>query len=174
MSLAFITSLRCFNGYISAISAILAQKSKHADSDHQQTVAYASRVLTETEKRYSQTEKEALAIVWAVEHFHLFLFRSEFTLVTDHKPLEIIYGKRTAKTSARIERWVIRLQPHSFKIVYKAGSSSPADYLSRHLTVESCRKQEKMTGEYINFVAQNSVPKAMTLPLAEILDGHEL
>ena len=145
------------------ISAILAQQPKHEDGDHQQTIAYASRALTETEKRYSQTEKEALAIVWAVEHFHLFLFGSEFTLVTDHKPLEIIYGKRTAKTSARIERWVLRLQPYSFKIVYKSGGSNPADYLSRHPTEESCRNQEKMTEQYINFVAQNSVPKAMTL-----------
>ena len=151
------------------ISAILSQKSLHGNSDHQQTIAYANRALTETEKRYSQTEKEALAIVWAVEHFHLFLFGSEFTLVTDHKPLEIIYGKRTAKTSARIERWVLRLQPYSFRIVYQAGSNNPADYLSRHPTAESCRKQEKMTEQYINFVAQHSVPKAMTL--AEIIDA---
>ena len=151
------------------ISAILSQKSLHGNSDHQQTIAYASRALTETEKRYSQTEKEALAIVWAVEHFHLFLFGSEFTLVTDHKPLEIIYGKRTTKTSARIERWVLRLQPYSFRIVYQAGSNNPADYLSRHPTAESCRKQEKMTEQYINFVAQHSVPKAMTL--AEIIDA---
>ena len=89
--------------------------------------------------------------------------------MTDHKPLEIIYGKRTAKTSARIERWVLRLQPYSSRIVYQAGSNNPADYLSRHPTAESCRKQEKMTEQYINFVAQHSVPKAMTL--AEIIDA---
>lgn len=145
------------------ISAILSQKPRNSDINSQQIVAYASRALTDTEKRYSQTEKEALAIIWAVEHFHLFLFGSEFTLVTDHKPLEIIYGQRTAKTSARIERWVLRLQPYSFKIIYKAGITNPADYLSRHPTNESRKKQEKMTEQYINFVTQNSVPKAMTL-----------
>jgi len=151
------------------VSAILSQKPKNSDTNNQQIIAYASRALTDTEKRYSQTEKEALAIVWAVEHFHLFLFGSEFTLVTDHKPLEIIYGQRTAKTSARIERWVLRLQPYAFKIVYKSGVNNPADYLSRHPTNESKRKQEKMTEQYINFVTEHSVPKAMTLK--EILDA---
>ncbi len=79
------------------ISAILAQKPKHKDGDHQQIVDYTSHALTDTEKQYSQTEKKALAMVSAIQHFHLFLFGSEFTLVTDHKPLEIIYGKQTAK-----------------------------------------------------------------------------
>ena len=83
--------------------------------------------------------------------------------MTDHKPVEIIYGQRTAKTSARIERWVLRLQPYAFKIVYKSGTNNPADYLSRHPTNESKRKQEKMTEQYINFVTQNSIPKAMSL-----------
>ena len=91
------------------ISAIISQKAKKGDTNTQQIIAYASRALSDTEKRYSQTEKEALAIVWAVEHFHLFIYGSELTLVTDHKPLEIIYGQCTAKTSARIERWVLRL-----------------------------------------------------------------
>ena len=142
------------------LSAILSQNSK--DSEDTKVVAYASRSLTDVEQRYSQTEKEALAIVWSVEHFHLFVYGHEFTLVTDHKPLEIIYGSRTSKPSARIERWVLRLQPYSFKVVYKSGANNPADYLSRHPT-SVCSKQEKMTKEYINFIVRNSVPKAMTL-----------
>ena len=114
------------------------------------------------EKRYSQTEKEALAIIWGVEHFHLYLYGNEFTLVTDHKPLEVIYGSRNSKPSARIERWVLRLQPYSFKVVYKPGSNNPADYLSRHPTRTSL-KQQKLTEQYINYLTRNCVPKAMTL-----------
>ena len=142
------------------LSAILTQKAR--DSDDSKVVAYASRSLTDVEQRYSQTEKEALAIVWSVEHFHLFIYGHDFTLVTDHKPLEIIYGSRTSKPSARIERWVLRLQPYSFRVIYKSGADNPADYLSRHPTTTS-RKQEHMTEEYVNFVVHNSVPKAMTL-----------
>ncbi len=52
-------------------------------------------------------------------------------LITDHKPLEVIYGSATSKPSARIEGWVLRLQPYAFKIQYKQGSENPADYLSR-------------------------------------------
>ena len=114
------------------ISAILSPNHKAVT-----LTTNASQALTDTEKRYSQTEKEALAIVWADEHFHLFLFGSEFTLATDHKPLEIIYGQRTAKTSARIERWALCLQPYAFKIIYKSGANNPADYLSRHPAKES-------------------------------------
>ena len=73
-----------------SISAILSQKD--SGSDNSRVIAYASRALTPVEKRYSQTEKEALSIVWAVEHFHLYIYGSHFTLVTDHKPLEVIYG----------------------------------------------------------------------------------
>ena len=71
------------------ISAILSQKDN--GSDNSLVIAYASRALTPVEKRYSQTEKEALSIVWAVEHFHLYIYGSHFTLITDHKPLEVIW-----------------------------------------------------------------------------------
>ena len=149
------------------LSAILSQNTPGHD-DHK-VISYASRALTDPEKRYSQTEKEALAIVWSVEHFHLFLYGGQFNLITDHKPLEVIYGKRNAKASARIESWILRLQPYNFTIVYKSGAENPADYLSRHPTTKSIRKQEKMTEEYINFIVDSSIPKSMTL--AEVIEA---
>ena len=67
-------------------------------------VAFASRSLSDVECRYSQTEKEALAVVWACERFHLYLTGLQlFQLVTDCKDLEAIYGPRS-KPSARVER----------------------------------------------------------------------
>ena len=143
------------------ISAILTQKG--TDADTSQVVAYASRALTSVEQRYSQTEKEALGIVWGIEHFHLYIYGSHFTLITDHKPLEIIYGNVNSKPSARIERWVLRLQPYSFSVVYKPGKDNPADFLSRHPSSESISRQAVMADEYVSLVALSAVPKAMTI-----------
>ena len=72
------------------ISAILAQEGLGGNDCR--VVAYAGRTLSPFEKRYFQTEKEVLSIVWGVEHFHLFLYSKAFKLTTDHKPLEVIYG----------------------------------------------------------------------------------
>jgi hypothetical protein len=132
------------------LSGILSQRTHGLDDD--KIISYASRALTVVETRYSQTEKEALAIVWG----------NEFTLITDHKPLEVIYGSKSAKVSARIERWILRLQPYTFKVVYKPGATNPADYLSRH-PIQSNNKQQLLTEEYVNFIASNSIPKAMTI-----------
>ena len=73
------------------------------------------------------------------------------------------------KVFARIERWILRLQPYTFNIVYESGAENPDDYLSRHTTAKSVRTQERMTAEYINFIVDSSVPKAMTL--AEIINA---
>ena len=54
-------------------------------------ISYASRSLTDVERRYSQTEKEALALVWVCERFSMYLSGQSFELETDHKPLERIY-----------------------------------------------------------------------------------
>ena len=108
------------------IGAVLLQ----LHGDQWRAVSYASRNLSEVERRYAQTEKEALALVWACERFHIYVYGREFELETDHKPLECIFGK-TSKPSARIERWVLRLQCFNFKVVYRPGKTNIADALSR-------------------------------------------
>ena len=98
-------------------------------------VCYASRSLSSVERRYSQTEKEALALVWACERFYLYLYGLQtFDLVTDHEALKVIYS-RGSKPSARIERWVLRLQPYSYKVCCVASRDNIADALSRLTTL---------------------------------------
>ena len=64
------------------LGAVLVQE-KNGES---RAVCYASRSLSQVERRYSQTEKEALALVWACERFHLYLYGlPQFDLVTDHE-----------------------------------------------------------------------------------------
>ncbi|GBP14683.1 hypothetical protein EVAR_91828_1 [Eumeta japonica] len=51
--------------------------------DDPRIIAYGHKTLTDCERRYCQTEKEALALVWAVEHFHIFLYDSPSRLSKD-------------------------------------------------------------------------------------------
>ena len=135
------------------LGAILTQKGK--------VICYASRALTPTEQRYSQTDREMLAVVFGVEHFHLYLYGSPFSVITDHKPLlGLVFSSKPV--TARIERWRLRLMPYEFVLNYRPGRDdlNPADYISRHPHIQP---QRENAGEaYINYVAHNTVPKAMT------------
>jgi hypothetical protein len=75
----------------SGLGAILSQ----IDSDQQEKpVDFASRTLNSAEKKYSQIQKEATAIIFGVRRFHQYLYgrSSPFVLRTDHKPLLSIFG----------------------------------------------------------------------------------
>nr|XP_029715890.1 uncharacterized protein LOC115259456 [Aedes albopictus] len=80
--------------------------------------------------KYPPIEKEALAIVWAVERFRIYLIGITFELETDHRPLETVFT-RTSRPTLRIERWLLRLQAFTFNVVYRKGSANLADCLSR-------------------------------------------
>ena len=88
---------------------------------------------TPTEQKYTQIEKEALAVVFGSTKFHKMLYgKSDVTVETDHKPLEAIWKKPIHAAPMRIQRMLLRLQPYEFRIVHISGKSvGLADCLSR-------------------------------------------
>jgi hypothetical protein len=143
------------------LSAILSQKTP--GTEERKIVAYVSRSLTDVETRYSQTEKEALAIVWSIERLHLYLYGKRFTLFTDCKPVQLILNNPMSKPPARIERWNLRLQGYNFHVIHTKGSQNPSDFLSRHTTLKEQKCLATMAEDYINLLSLHAVPKAMTL-----------
>ncbi|XP_062714013.1 uncharacterized protein K02A2.6-like [Aedes albopictus] len=87
----------------------------------EKAVQYASRTLTPTEQGYSQIDKEALALVYAVTKFHRMILGRPFVLETDHQPLLRIFGSHKgipAHTSNRLQRWALTLLCYDFHIEY--------------------------------------------------------
>jgi hypothetical protein len=110
------------------LGAVLSQL---GEDGKERVLAYASRGLTPAERNYSVTELECLAIVWAVEKFDQYLTGSHFDLYTDHLALKWLFSESGSK-NRRVERWVLKLQPHDFTIKYRTGkANSNADALSR-------------------------------------------
>ena len=117
--------------YNEGLSAGLFQKTERG----WQPVHFISRTLTDTEKKYSQTEKDALCVKWAKERFSIYLLGApRFTIVTAHKPLLTLFNKATANIPPRIEKWVMAMQDVDFEMKYEPGKDEkdPLDFLSRH------------------------------------------
>lgn len=99
-------------------------------------VAYASRLLSESERNFTTTEKECLALVWAVRKFRPYLEGYKFEAVTDHIALKWLM--RLHEPGGRLARWIMDLQQFDFEIRYRKGSlNRVADALSRQ-PVENC------------------------------------
>ena len=111
------------------LGAVLLQQSQNT----WKPVAYASRSLTETERRYSQIEKKALAATWASEKFVDYILGRHYELETDHKPLVPLLGnKRLDALPPRILRFRLRLDKFDYTIHHVPGKELySADTLSR-------------------------------------------
>lgn len=146
------------------LGAVLTQVEPNQE-DNKEIVAFASRALSDVEKRYSHTEKEGLACVWGCERFHLYLFSRQFTLITDNKPIELILRNPNSKPPARIQRWNLRLSQYNFTIKHRSGHTNIADYLSRQPpngpTIQS--ENEHTAEEYINFLSKLAIPNGLTM-----------
>ncbi|GAN11692.1 endonuclease and reverse transcriptase activity [Mucor ambiguus] len=114
--------LHC-DGSNTGIGACLVQNSR--------PIAFASKTLSSAEQNYSTTEKECLAIVWALQHFHPYIYGATLNIYTDHIALKSILGTRLPR--GRIARWIVALQEyHPYTIIHKKGIlNTDADALSR-------------------------------------------
>ena len=96
-------------------------------------VAYASRALNKAEKNYSITELETLAVVWAISHFHSYLYDNKVTVLTDHSAVKAIL--ETPNPTGKHGRWWTKVYGRGVKAVvikYRAGrENAGADALSR-------------------------------------------
>ena len=100
-----------------------------------QPAHFISRSMTDTEKRYSQTEKDALSIHWAKNRFSIYLLGApKFKIITAHKPLLPLFNKAAMRLPPRIEKWVMGKQDVDFELIYEPGKdeTDPLDFLSRH------------------------------------------
>ena len=93
---------------------------------------YVSRALTETEQRYSNIERELLAIVFAIERLNHYTFGRTITVQSDHQPLQSIWKKSTVSASPRLQKLLLRLAHYDINIEFLWGKENViADALSR-------------------------------------------
>ena len=123
-------------------------------------IQFASRGLTSTEQRYSQTEREALAITRACEYFYIYLFGAPFTLYTDHKPLMAML--HNSQHASRGGSWGCSPMTWLFSIV-QVMTNLLIISVATMWTWNPVREKKKIAEEYMNYVVTTSTPKAMTV-----------
>ncbi|CAM9910381.1 unnamed protein product [Heterosigma akashiwo] len=126
-----------------AMGAVLSHYSFDEQGNRiEQPIVHASKCLNIHQKRYSTTEKEGLAVVWAVDLFKSMLIGKNFTVETDHSALRQLLT--TKDPSGRLARWVLKLQQYDIDVLYRPGSKHiNADFLSKRLTPEQIAEHSK-------------------------------
>lgn len=106
-----------------AIGAVLSQNNR--------PIIFISRTLTGTEQNYATNEKEALAIVWALQHLRNYIYGiANLTIYTDHQPLTFAISEKNP--NLKIKRWKAMIEESGANLVYKPGKQNVvADALSR-------------------------------------------
>ncbi|CAN6718908.1 unnamed protein product [Malus baccata var. baccata] len=155
-----------------AIGAILGQRKNKLPH----VIYYASRTLNDAQLNYSTTEKELLAVVFALDKFRSYLIGTKVIVFTDHAALKCLFTKKEAKP--RLIRWMLLLQEFDIEIRDKKGSENVvADHLSRMVHNEeslpivetfpdeqllSIKVSEPWYADLVNFLVSKQIPSTFT------------
>ena len=115
-----------------SLGVVLAQP-REGDIDH--PLAFANRNLSIAEVNYTTTEREGLAMVYALQKFHHYLLGGHFKMFTDHSALMYLVNKPVLR--GRICRWSLLFQEFYFEVIVKLGKlNAGPDHLSRVINGE--------------------------------------
>ncbi|GFS92598.1 retrovirus-related Pol polyprotein from transposon 297 [Trichonephila clavipes] len=101
-----------------ALGAVLLQ----GEGSDEHPIEYASRLLTPAERNYSTTEREALAVVWALKKFRGYIEGTEITVASDHQPLKWLLNLKSP--TGRLARWALEIQSFNLKAQYIPGKAN--------------------------------------------------
>ena len=108
------------------LGAVLSQTSNAMEH----VIAYASRTLTHTEKRYCATRREMLALVWGSRHFRSYFYGRKFLLRTDHNSLRWLHNFK--EPEGQVARWLETMAEFQYEVIHRPGKQHcNADSLSR-------------------------------------------
>lgn len=115
------------------VGAVLYQE----DDGLEHPIAFFSKTLNKCQRKYTTTEKELLAVVYAIEKFRCYVDGTHFLVYTDNS--SITWLNSLKNPSPRLARWLVKLAQYKFDIVHKKGSlNNVADALSREHEHEVC------------------------------------
>jgi len=121
------------------VGAVLSHIFKEGNQSVERPIMFASRTLSKAERSYSQLDREALAIMFAIKKFNaikkFYILCRKFTVLTDHLPLVSIFKPNAPLPELvppRRLRWILTLACYDYSITYKPGNAiAHADFLSR-------------------------------------------
>ncbi|GBM54925.1 hypothetical protein AVEN_77831-1 [Araneus ventricosus] len=114
-------------GVVVRVGIVMSQRDS---KNEEHPILYLSKKFSDSERKYSTTERECACIIYAIKKLKYYLDGQKFTIQTDHNPL--VWLKINAGTNPRLKRWSLCLQPFNYKVVHRAGKKNQnADCLSR-------------------------------------------
>ena len=144
-------------------------------------IIHASRTLLPTETNYSQIEKEALGIIFAITKFHRYLHCQHFVFQTDHKPLLTIFGSKKGlptHTANRLQRWGAILLNYNFKfatwdvLLHKEEQAAKA--AANNIMTKNFRLELEYKGTCRLHVTKSREDQPLQIPRRDSLRGRHI